>query len=71
MRAKDFFGAFFQYISRLDQGATQCAIAQASAAKRGLPERARSRMDGGPARDSRGCPRRRSSRTRHRCSCRA
>jgi hypothetical protein len=40
MRAKDFFGAFFQAVSRLDQGATHCVIAQASSAKVGMPERA-------------------------------
>ena len=39
--AKDFFEAFFRAISRINDGAKTCIIAQPTAAEKGLPKRAR------------------------------
>jgi hypothetical protein len=40
-RAKDFYEAFFRAVSRLDDRATRCVIAQPSQASVGLPARAK------------------------------
>ena len=40
-RARDFFQAFFRAVSRIKDGAKNCAIAMPSRAKRGLNQRAR------------------------------
>ena len=40
-RAKDFYESFFRAVSRLNDGATHCVIAQAKQARVGLPARAK------------------------------
>lgn len=40
-RAKDFYESFFRAVSRLNDGATHCVIAQAEQARVGLPARAK------------------------------
>lgn len=40
-RAKDFYGAFFRAVSRLNDDATHCVIALPQQARAGLPARAR------------------------------